>query len=209
MVPTIATYLKGLSIRVTKLTFLQYLFIYLLIYLLIYYIFCEGNFPGTSPSHKNITLSSHGFRRNIAPLKFPDLNEYSEDNKSLIPPSGQQPHPSQQPPPKTIGETSANKPHLPPHGDQDSDTQGSASSIGDKEELTLPPIPKRLVPSRSTERIMALLTQQGLATSYGTPEETQNRSSNHQESEEKIREEPLSSTPATRSKPNVSILTHK
>lgn len=57
------------------------------------------------------------------------------------------------------------------------------NSVGDGSERTLPPVPSRLVPSESTERIMDILKQRGL------PVDTKGRSA-------KIDEESLSSSGA-------------
>jgi len=155
--------------------------------------------PVTSPSRRGLG-SSHGFRRSTAPLKFPDLNEYSEGSKSQLQSTESQEQPFTKPtiqysspttpPPRKDDSTSISEPYLSPR-----EADGGSSSIH-RGEVTLPPIPNRLVPSRSTEQIMALLTQQGLATSYDKPKE---HTSTQQMATEKGGRNQISSTP-TRTK---------
>ena len=130
----------------------------------------------TSPSRKGLG-SSHGFRRSTAPLKFPDLDEYSEGRKpqlqftgpqdqSLTKPTIQYSSPTT-PPPNSDDRMSTSELYISPEAGREPE----GNQLNNKGEVNLPPIPNRLVPSRSTEQIMALLTQQGLATSYDKPKE--------------------------------------
>ncbi len=146
-----------------------------------------GNCPVTSPSRKGLTPSSQGFRRSLAPLKFPDLNEYSEDAKPQSKSHGQLDQPSSELPSSQVEPAKSKSSNTLPT-DQTEPASRSAPSVNIEEDA-LPPIPKRLVPSKSTERIMALLTERGLATSYDTP------GSDSKSTEDRVKKSPVSSTP--------------
>lgn len=174
-----------------------------------------------SPSRKKSQQHLQSPGRHAPPLQFPDTSFNSTSEQDLIAHSSPKKGKTE-----VSCDTSCNtvddtaKPE-PTHRTLDQnvscdlklDVIPSAQSIKSTSESVLPPVPNRLVPSQSTERIMEILNQHGLVTESDTtdlrlksslPEEWPTSSTKKNTLPEEEKELPLASTPATKSEETTS-----